>query len=149
VVTSNSVKAIYYLGRYDFELNATIVPETESGTEFGRDGRTGGQAIGTADSIRQVLSLPGRTLVVIESSKIGRASGVNKEAFAVVESHCSELAIAPHEGVRAWWCVTPSSLHDGVAGWQSTSADDLLRESPKRLRLMSRHYVNVGLCRCC
>lgn len=107
VVTSNSVKAIYFLGRYDFELNATIVPETETREEFGRDRRTGGRAIGTAESIRQVLSLPGRTLVVIESSKIGRASGVNKDAFAVIQSSCSELAVRAEEGVRAWWCVTP------------------------------------------
>jgi hypothetical protein len=114
LVTSNSVKAIYYLGRYDFELNATIVPETESGTEFGRDSRTGGQAIGSADSIRQVLSLPGRTLVVIESSKIGRSSGVSISAFSVIESHCSELALPARAGARAWWCVTPS-LRDNMA----------------------------------
>src|SRR5690606_17000396 len=35
VVTSNSMKALYYLGRYDYELNASIVAETEPGDEFG------------------------------------------------------------------------------------------------------------------
>lgn len=108
VVTSNSVKAIYYLGRYDFELNATIVPETETGAEFGRDPRTGRPAIGTAESIRQVLARPGSTLVVIESSKIGRASGVNSDAFRVIASRCEELELPPGSGVRAWRCETPA-----------------------------------------
>jgi hypothetical protein len=105
VVTSNSMKAIYYLGRYDFELNATIVPETESRSEFGRDRRTGRQAIGTTESIRQVLGRPGKTLVVIEASKIGRSSGVSTEAFSVIESHCEELSLPEGSGVRAWSCV--------------------------------------------
>jgi hypothetical protein len=104
VVTSNSMKALYYLGRYDYELNATIVPETETRTEFGRDRRTGRQAIGTAESIRQVLDRSGQTLVVIEESKIGRFSGVSSEAFAVIESRCGELTLPAGSGVRAWWC---------------------------------------------
>jgi 4-amino-4-deoxy-L-arabinose transferase-like glycosyltransferase len=107
VVTSNSVKAIYYLGGYDLELNATIVPETETGSDFGRDPRTGRPAIGKAESIRQVLARPGNTLVVIESSKIGRASGVNSDAFRVIASRCEELELSPGSGVRAWWCVMP------------------------------------------
>lgn len=115
VVTSNSVKAIYYLGRYDFELNATIVPETQTGAEFGRDPRTGRLAIGTAESIRQVLARPGQTLVVIESSKIGRASGVNSDAFGEIASRCEELGLPPDSGIRAWWCVMPATLEGSVS----------------------------------
>jgi hypothetical protein len=99
------MKAIYYLGRYDFELNATIVPETDERSEFGRDRRTGRQAIGTAESIKQVLGRPGKTLVVIEASKIGRSSGVSTEAFSVIESRCEELSLPEGRGVRAWSCV--------------------------------------------
>jgi hypothetical protein len=105
VVTSNSMKALYYLGRYDYELNATIVPETETRAEFGRDRRTGRRAIGTAASIRQVLTRPGETLVVIESSKIGRSSGVNEEAFEVIQSYCKELELPGDDRVRAWRCT--------------------------------------------
>lgn len=107
VVTSNSMKALYYFGRYDYELNATIVPETETGADFGRDERTGRQAIGTAESVREVLDRRATTLVVIESSKIGRTSGVTSEAYAVIESHCSELNLPHSSGVRAWWCNAP------------------------------------------
>jgi len=104
VVTSNSMKALYYLGRYDYELNATIVPETESRSDFGLDARTGRQAIGAPESVRQVLDQPGTTMVVIETSKIGRASGVTTEALAVIESSCRELRLPANAAVRGWWC---------------------------------------------
>jgi hypothetical protein len=112
VVTSNSMKALYYLGRYDYELNATIVPETDTREEFGLDRRTGRRAIGTAESIGRVLSGPGDGLVVIEASKIGRPSGVNREAFAVIESRCAELRLPAGASVRAWWCVAPRTERD-------------------------------------
>ena len=104
VVTSNSMKALYYLGRYDYELNATIVPETTTKKDFGVDRRTGRRAIGQARSIAQVLDQPGTTFVVLESDKIGRPSGVTAEAFAEVESRCSEIALPSGYGVRAWSC---------------------------------------------
>jgi hypothetical protein len=105
VVASNSMKALYYLGRYDFELNATIVPETVTGLEFGTDWRTGRQVIGRAESIARVLEQPGDSLVVIETKKIGRFSGVTDEAFAVIESRCREMSLSAEVGVRAWTCA--------------------------------------------
>ena len=104
VVTSNSMKALYYLGHYDYELNVTIVPETVGKTEFGVDLRTGRKAIGAAASITQVLEAPGATLVVLEEAKIGRPSGVRAESFAVIEARCGELELPPGSGARAWWC---------------------------------------------
>lgn len=106
VITSNAMKAIYYLGRYDYELNATIVPETDTGVEFGRDYRTGGRAISEAGSVAKVLSLPGTALVVLEEPKIGRWTGVPAESFALIEARCSELALPTGPRVRAWTCAT-------------------------------------------
>jgi hypothetical protein len=106
LIVSNSVKGIFYLGRYDYELSATIVPETATGEEFGLDGRTGGRAIGTAASVAEVLSLPGTSFVVLEKAKLGTASGVVPEALDVITSRCSEVQLPPAE-VRAWHCVTP------------------------------------------
>src|SRR5690606_20385989 len=67
IVTSNAMKALYYFGRYDYELNASIVGETDTRAEFGVDRRTGGRAIGTALSVSEVLEMPGTSLVVIEN----------------------------------------------------------------------------------
>ena len=109
VVTSNAMKALYHLGRYDYELNATIVPETDTFQDFGIDDRTGRPAIGRADSIARVLDLPGTTLVVLETEKLGRTSGVSAEALAVIVARCAELDLAAQAGVRAWWCDRPNA----------------------------------------
>lgn len=104
VVTSNSMKALYYLGRYDYELNASIVAETETGDEFGVDRRTGGRAIGTARSVADVLAMPGTSLVVIEDEKLGDARGAPAEAVAVIAARCSAVDVPAAAGVHAWRC---------------------------------------------
>jgi hypothetical protein len=104
VVTSNSMKALYYLGGYDYELNVSIADETETKTDFDIDGRTGRHAIGRAESVRQVLDLPGTTAVVLEEEKIGKPTGVPAEAVAVIESWCREVPLDAGAGVRAWRC---------------------------------------------
>lgn len=105
VITSNSMKALYYLGRYDLELNATIVPETDIRQEFGLDERTGRRVISQPESVVRALSAPGETLVVLESEKIGRASGVPPDAFDVVRSRCQEVGIPEAARIRAWRCL--------------------------------------------
>jgi hypothetical protein len=105
VMTSNAMKAIYYLGRYDVELNATIVPEVLGEADFGIDERTGGRAIGSASSVLKVVSGPGSALVVLETSKLGRQSGVAPAALSVIESRCDRLSLQGGRGdVWAWWC---------------------------------------------
>ena len=89
VVTSNAMKALYYFGRYDYDLNATIVPETQSGQEFGLDERTGRHAISTAQSIAQVLGMPGTTIVILEEMRLGIPAGVPADAVDTIAAHCS------------------------------------------------------------
>lgn len=121
VVTSNAMKALYYLERYDYELNASIVEETDTMRDFGTDPRTGRSVIRSADAVAQVLRMHGDTLVVLEVEKIRKASGVTDEAMAVIEANCREIPLDVSDGVRAWNCV-------GDAG-QSTTAPDVNRET--------------------
>ena len=107
VITSNSMKALYYLGRYDLELNATIVPETDTQAEFGRDERTGRRVISRPESVSRALSGPGDSLVVLETEKIGRASGVPTDAFDVIRERCLEIALPESTLLRAWRCTPP------------------------------------------
>lgn len=104
VVTSNAMKALYYLGQYNYELNASIVPETETGEEFGRDIRTGGLAISTAGSIDEVLAKPGRTLVVLEDKKIANKVGVTQGAVDVITARCTPIALTADVKIHAWSC---------------------------------------------
>jgi hypothetical protein len=104
VVTSNAMKSLYYLGRYDYELNASIVAETEEADEFGRDPRTGRQAIGTPASMTRVLDMPGATLVVLEAEMLNLSRGVTTESLAVIDARCTSVAVPPQAEIRAWIC---------------------------------------------
>ena len=109
VVTSNAMKALYYFGRYDYELNATIVPETLSGDEFGVDERTGRHAISTAESIAHVLDLPGTTIVILEEMRLGNPAGVPADTVETIAERCSAVVVPAAAGLRAWSCPNAKS----------------------------------------
>jgi len=109
VVTSNSMKALYYFGRYDYELSASIVLETSTGEEFGLDERTGMRAIGTAQSMAQVLGMPGRTVVILEEEKIDNPVGAPADAVQTIAARCSILVVPAAAGIRAWTCPANTS----------------------------------------
>jgi hypothetical protein len=104
VMTSNSMKAIYYLGRYDYEINVSIVAETTTHADFGVDERTGGRAVGSARATRLVLDMPGKTLVVLEEKKLASPVGVPRDALELIENLCEVVALPGATGVRAWQC---------------------------------------------
>jgi hypothetical protein len=105
VVTSNAMKALYYLGRYDFELNVSVVAETTSGQDFGVDTRTGGRAIGRAESLQSIIDRPGNTLVVLEDRKLRNAQGVPAEAVDLLQARCTPVALPAGAGLSAWQCA--------------------------------------------
>ena len=104
VLVSAGVKGLYFLGRYDYEVNASVVQETETGQEFGQDLRTGRQAISTAASVDQVVAEPGRSLVVVEEQKLGRDSGVPPEVVDLLQRKCSVVNLPAEVGLSAWLC---------------------------------------------
>jgi hypothetical protein len=104
VGTSNAMKSLYYLGRYDFELNASIVAETDTRAEFGRDERTGRTAISTPDSLARILDR-GATLLVLETETIDLRTGVTAEAMALVRSRCTAQDLgAGAPALQVWHC---------------------------------------------
>lgn len=104
VVTTNSMKALYYLGDYDFEINASIVPETDTRAEFGLDTRTGRRAISTAASLRQVLAEHPVSLIVAETEKLGIDHGFPADAVAVADERCERIDIAADASLTVWKC---------------------------------------------
>ena len=107
IVTSDSMKALYYLGRYDYEMNASAVEETDSGADFGIDQKTGRPAIGSARALQRVLDMPGVTLTVIERKKLAIERGVPADAAQVLKRRCTALALPQNEDIAAWRCDTP------------------------------------------
>lgn len=104
IVASNSMKALWYLGRYDYELNASIVLETGSRQEFGRDPRTGRPVVSQPASLEKILREHARVLVVAERKKLGREVGVPAATVALLTGACAPLALPPAAGLTAWSC---------------------------------------------
>jgi hypothetical protein len=104
IIVSAGVKGLYWLGRYDFELNASTVPETESGEEFGRDPRTGRTIIGAPESLAAVLARRGNKLVVVDQDKLGKEAGVAPRVLKLIRSTCDAVMVPSDSGVLAWTC---------------------------------------------
>jgi hypothetical protein len=104
LVVSNSMKALYYFGDYDYDLSATIVAETETGEEFGRDPRTGRRAISRPESFERVLRQSSRLLLVIEDGKFGWFSGVPGNVADMIRVRCKPVAHVQASNVAVWTC---------------------------------------------
>jgi hypothetical protein len=104
VLVSSGVKGLYYLGRYDYELNASAVKETESANEFGRDSRTGRMIISTPESLSRVLRQQGGVLIVVDHDKVRDKMGVPAETVDLIESACQSVTVDRDSRVFAWVC---------------------------------------------
>lgn len=104
LVVSNSMKALYYFGDYDYDLSATIVAETETGEEFGRDPRTGRKAISRPESFERILGQSERLLLVIEDGKFGWFSGVPQAVADMIRVRCIRVAHVETSRVAIWTC---------------------------------------------
>jgi len=106
LISSNAMKAIYYFGWYDAEMNASIVRETDTGSELGNDERTGRRAFSSADSFERLLREAGdrRVLVAAETDKLGLDRGVPAGTVSVIREHCTAIAVPSQTGISAWTC---------------------------------------------
>ena len=104
VVTSNAMKSLYYFNRYDFELSASIVEETDTATEFGMDRRTGRRVFGTPESAARVLAMPGTTLVIMETRTVGDLGGASAATMAVITDRCAPVPLPRDVPILAWSC---------------------------------------------
>jgi hypothetical protein len=66
ILSSSGVKAAYYLGDFSFELNTSVMRETDTGKEFGLDSRTGRQVVSSAGSVGSIMEECGSLLVIVE-----------------------------------------------------------------------------------
>jgi len=110
-IVSSGVKGVYYLGGYDYELNASVVRESESGEEFGKDLRTGRKVISTPESLGKVLDQAQTALVVIERTKLAVSSGVPGATVTLLADRCEEIPLPAGSALAAWQCQkqpTPS-----------------------------------------
>ena len=99
LVTSSGMKAIYYLGDYDFELNANVVDETDTRRDFGIDERTGRQAVSTPESVELLLRCYGDIVFVIDESRWSRDTAVPIATSAWIEKHATRVPTRPESAL--------------------------------------------------
>ncbi len=109
VITSNAMKALYYLGRYDFDLNASIVLETDTAWSSAWTNVPGAARSARANRwpacwrCRVPRSWSSRT------RSWGSPRVCRRKAVARIEASCQRLTLPPDSGVSAWRCARPAS----------------------------------------
>lgn len=104
VLVSSGVKSLYAYGRYDFELNKTVVDESDTGDEFGLDSRTGRRVISDVNSLIQVVDDIGVELVVLENRMLNAHYSANTEVVSWLGEHCQTIAVPDVSLLSAWRC---------------------------------------------
>lgn len=112
ILVSAGVKGVWYLGDYDFELNRSVVSETSTGQEFGRDRRTGRRVIGSVESVERILREHENVLVVSDTFLWDTEWGVPERAVQLIETHLVD--VSPAEDVKVF--VTATALVPPGAG---------------------------------
>ena len=104
MVTDNN-RAIYHIGRYDYAISPSVVRETETGKEFGRDSRDGGHIIGTAQSIEKILDCTKSGIFVSSERKWRNATfGIDNEGADILLER-TQIVQTPSEWdliIRFW-----------------------------------------------
>jgi hypothetical protein len=95
VISSTGVTTAYYLGDFSFELNSSVMRETDTRQEFGLDHRTGRQVISNLESIMKIVRECGSTLVIVE-----KGHHPNEETLTGLDELVSPLT--PAANMRVW-----------------------------------------------
>ena len=66
LISSAGIKALYYLGHFDYDLLLTLTRETTTGQEFGHDYRHGRPVIASAQALATIMSENESGVVVID-----------------------------------------------------------------------------------
>ena len=102
VISTSGVKAAYYLGDFSFDLNSSVMLETDTGEEFGLDPRTGRQVISSMNSILRVIQECGPTLVIVDVQHFKHA-----ETLAALDELTNRLMAAANMWI---WKIKPEDV---------------------------------------
>ncbi len=111
VLTAEGVKALYYLGRYDFEINLSNLRDTKSGREFSINLRTGHRVVGDLRAVQLIMACYPTGLVVVEVWAWEWAPRiVPPDVAAYVEAHARRVALPSRSRMLAFeWRHAPEA----------------------------------------
>jgi len=102
VLTTNFPKTLYYFGRYDVAFSPVIVADVLRGEEGGLDFRTGRPAIGTVESLRQLLDEHPHGVFVAESSEWRNRFRMTDEAADLLEQYARPVDLPGNARIVAY-----------------------------------------------
>ena len=102
VLTPNDMHALYYLGDYDVAVNPSRLSEIDGGVEFSLDPRTGRPVIGTAASLRLIMTCYPTGVLVADATSYP-PPWIGSEALAeMIKLEMSPIDLPAHRGVFAF-----------------------------------------------
>lgn len=105
ILTNSGVKALYYLGHYDFEINASNLHETRSKKEFSVDPRTGKRVVGDVAAVKLIMQCYPRGLVIAETrtwEHSPRIVPTNIAAYVSAHSRSIQMPVGSRLQVFEW-----------------------------------------------
>lgn len=95
VMTSAGVKALWALGRYDFEVNRSAYIESRPSGAIGTDRRTGRELVASGEVVARILSEAANPLFVADAYTWGARWGVSADTTAWVEAVMVDISLDP------------------------------------------------------
>jgi hypothetical protein len=122
IVSSAGPKSLYYLGRLDVELSASMLADLRRPLpprDFTMDRRTGRPLISRPESLRGVMECSRSGLVIAEEGHLLTEEWIPKSTAAYLAEHAEEISVPRqwHLKVFAWHHAQPAP-HDGCPPWR-------------------------------
>ena len=126
VLTNRASVTLMYLGHFDVELGRNAVDETAEREDFSIDPRSGRPAIGTAPSLRQVITCFPSGLALIDSPAWRTPGGVDEETADVLTASAklTEIKVGSRSLLAFEWtggAETASAECDRIRAMADTS----------------------------
>jgi hypothetical protein len=94
-LTSSGIKALYYLGDFDYDVNASLRAETDTQAELGIDYRTGKPVITEPASLEAIMRRHPTGLVVAEERRWRHPQNVPAAFSDYLEAHAERVPVPP------------------------------------------------------
>jgi hypothetical protein len=83
LITSAGVKSAYFIGDFSYDMNRSILENTDTGNDFGLDRRTGRRAIYTITALEEIISHCYPILIILEKDHVNGVA-VNKKVVDIL-----------------------------------------------------------------
>lgn len=117
VVSSDELKALYYLGRVDYHLSPnTLFSKKGRRAEFWQDPRTNVRVIASTESVAEIIRCHRSGLFVVQSMSLGQSATARPrlEATRYIAERAELIDLPKEWGILAYrWQTSPEELKTG------------------------------------